>query len=58
MFKGKKSHIMRHPYLTLAVLGLAVTGAVTITNSIRGFISDKTRCLGNMVKSVRMDDNM
>ena len=58
MFKGKKSHIMRHPYLTLAVLGLAVTGAVTITNSIRGFINDKTRCLGNMVRSVRMDDNM
>ena len=58
MFKGNKSHIMRHPYLSLAVFGLAVTGAVTITNSIRGFIGDKSRCLTNMVKSMKDEHNM
>lgn len=58
MLKGKKCHIMRHPYLTLTILGLAVTGAVTITNGIRGFLGDKTRCLGNMMKSVRGDENI
>jgi hypothetical protein len=58
MLKGKKCHIMRHPYLTLAVLGLAATGAVAITNRVRGFLTDKTRCVGNMVKSIRMDENI
>ena len=58
MLKGKKCHLMRHPYLTLAILGLAVTGAVTITNSVRSFISDKSRCVGNMMKSVRGDENI
>ena len=58
MFCGKKSRIMRHPYLTLAVLGLAVAGAITITNNVRDFISDKSRCVGNMVKSVKGNENI
>ena len=58
MLKGKKSHIMRHPYLTLTILGLAITGAVSITNRVRGFLGDKSRCVSNLCKSVREDENM
>lgn len=57
MLKGKKSHIMRHPYLTLTVLGLAATGAVVITNRVRCFLTDKTRCVSGMMRSIKMDEN-
>lgn len=57
MYKARKGHIMRHPYLTLTILGLAVTGAVTITNHIKGFCMDKGRCVGNMVRGMKNDEN-
>lgn len=57
MLKGKKCHIMRHPYLTLTVMGLAAVGVMTITNKVRSFMSDKGRCVSGMMKSVRMDEN-
>lgn len=58
MLKARKGHIMRHPYLTLAVLGLAVTGAVTITNRAKYFFMDKGRCVSNMVKGMKSEENM
>lgn len=57
MLKGKKCHIMRHPYLTLTVMGLAAVGVMTITNKVRSFMSDKSHCVSGMMKSARMDEN-
>lgn len=53
MFNGKKSHIMRHPYATLALLGLAAAGAVSIGERVRSFVSGKARCIGNMTAGMR-----
>ena len=58
MFNGKKSHIMRHPYLTLMVFGLATVGAMTITKGVKDYFCDKGRCVTNMMKSVRGDENI
>ena len=57
MLKGKKCHIMRHPYLTLTVVGLAAVGVMTITNRLRSFMNDKGHLVGGMMKSVREDVN-
>ncbi len=49
--------MMRHPYLTLTVLGLAAVGAVSITEKVKCFFYDKTRCVGNMLTSMKKDEN-
>ena len=44
---------MRHPYATLTVLGLAAVGVVSITEKVKCFCYDKTRCVGNMISSMK-----
>lgn len=53
MMKAKKGRMMRHPYATLAVFGLAATGAISITQKVKGFFKDKTTCVSNMVKGMK-----
>ena len=53
MFNNKKGRIMRHPYATLAVLGLATVGAVSIGQRVKDMFSSKTRCVSNMMMSFK-----
>ena len=46
---------MRHPYVTLAVLGLATVGAVGIGQKVKSFVDNKTRCISGMVSSMKKD---
>lgn len=55
MFNNKKGSIMRHPYVTLAVLGLATVGAVGIGQKVKSFVDNKTRCISGMVSSMKKD---
>ena len=45
--------MMRHPYLSIAVLGLAAAGAVSITNKVKDFVKDKAGCITGMMQSVK-----
>ena len=53
MFKGKKSHIMRHPYLSLAVFGLATAGVMSITKKTKKFLKEKMKCVSDAVKDMK-----
>ena len=44
---------MRHPYATIAILGLAATGAVSITQKVKCFVKEKGSCVTNMVKGMK-----
>lgn len=50
MFSSKKSGIMRHPYATLAIIGLATAGVITIGAKVKGMVSDKMLPIGLMMK--------
>ena len=56
MLKSKKGCIMRHPYLTITVLGLAATGAISISPRVKGFLKEKSCCVTNMVKGMKSND--
>ena len=53
MFGNKKGHIMRHPYATLAIIGLAAAGAMSIGEKVKDFVSDKAKCVGNMMNGMK-----
>ena len=53
MIKSKKGRMMRHPYATIAILGLAATGAVSITQKVKCFVKEKGSCVTNMVKGMK-----
>ena len=55
MFNSKKGSIMRHPYVTLTVLGLAAVGAVGIGQKVKGLVMSKTRCISGMVSGMKKD---
>lgn len=55
MFNAKKGRIMRHPYATLAVIGLAAAGVVSIGEKVRNFATCKAKCLSNMVCKIKKD---
>lgn len=57
MFNAKKGRIMRHPYATLLLVGLATVGAISIGEKVKGFCSDKTRCVGDMIAGIRENKN-
>ena len=50
MIFGKKGQKKRHPYLGIAVLGLAAAGAVSIYNKGMTFIKEKMPCAMFMKK--------
>ena len=56
MFNGKKGRMMRHPYMTLAVVTLAAVGAVSITEKVKCFFTEKTKCAHNMLMSMKKDE--
>ena len=58
MFSNKKGKIMRHPYITLAVIGLATVGAINITASVKRFLKEKSCCVGNMFNGIKQNHDM
>jgi hypothetical protein len=57
MFGRKKGGIMRHPYATLLVMGLAAVGVISISEKVKCFFGDKARCVGNMISSMSKSEN-
>lgn len=55
MFNNKKPNILRHPYATLMIVGLAAAGAISIGEKIKSFCSSKTKCLEGMMHSMKKD---
>ena len=53
MFSHKKGSIMRHPYVTIAIIGLAAVGAVGIGQKVKGFVDSKAKCLGGMISGMK-----
>lgn len=53
MFSHKKGSIMRHPYVTIAVLGLAAVGAIGIGQKVKGFVDSKAKCLTGMMSGMK-----
>ena len=47
---------MRHPYLTLTVLGLATVGVISISDRVKCFWHSKTRCVENMLSTMKKDE--
>ena len=58
MFNGKKGRIMRHPYATLTLVGLAAVGVVSIGDRVRSFVTGKACCIGNMMRSLKKDNSI
>ena len=57
MFNRKKGRIMRHPYATLAVLGLAAVGVISISEKMKCFFEEKAGCVRNMISSMGVGEN-
>ena len=53
MFSNKKSSIMRHPYATLMIVGLAAVGAVSIGEKLKCFFTHKMHCVTNMMSGIK-----
>ena len=53
MFSNKKSSIMRHPYATLAIIGLAAVGAMSIGEKVKCFFTNKVHCVTNMMTGIK-----
>lgn len=53
MFFNKNQRKMRNPYATIALLSLAATGIVTITNKTKKFIKEKMTDVMGMVKGMK-----
>lgn len=53
MFNNKKGRIMRHPYLSFAVLSLAAAGAISITKWGQNLFNQKAKCITNMMKGMK-----
>jgi len=58
MFQRKKGRIMRHPYATLAVLGLAAIGVISISEKVKCFCGEKVKCVSNMLTSMKNSENI
>ena len=53
MFNNKKGQMMRHPYATLAIIGLATAGAIGITNKIKSVFTCKKDNISCMMKGMK-----
>ena len=58
MFSNKKGKIMRHPYITLAVIGLATVGVICITEKVKHFCNCKGHSMSNMLCRLKNDSDM
>lgn len=58
MFNNKKGNILRHPYATLMVIGLATAGAITIGDKIRCMFRGGSHSISNMIKGMKPDSDM
>lgn len=47
MFKGKSMGIMRHPYATLTIIGLATAGALSIASRVKTMLQGKMKTMEN-----------
>ena len=47
---------MRHPYMTLAVVTLAAVGAVSITEKVKCFFTEKGKCACNMLSLMKKNE--
>ena len=47
---------MRHPYATLAIIGLAAVGVISISEKVKCFCHDKTKCMSNMLTSMKKEE--
>lgn len=53
MFNCKKGRIMRHPYATLAVIGLAAAGAISLVNMGKHFVREKSECVKDAIRKMK-----
>ena len=53
MFNNKKGQIMRHPYATLAIIGLATAGAIGLTNKVKNIFSCKKNSVSCKIKGIK-----
>ena len=53
MFQNKKGRMMRHPYVSLAVIGLAAVGVMSITDRVKGFIAEKADRMKGMMTEMK-----
>ena len=56
MFFGRKGQKKRHPYIGLAIFGLAATGVISIYNKGKRFIKEKTSGIMSMGKNWFLGD--
>ncbi len=55
MFSNKKGKIMRHPYVTLTIIGLATVGAMSIACKMKSFVYCKAGCIQDMMNGMKRD---
>lgn len=53
MMFGKKGQKKRHPYLGIALFGLAATGVVSIYNKGKRFVKEKAQGIMSMKKGMQ-----
>ena len=55
MFQSKKGNIMRHPYATLLIIGLATAGVISIGEKIKCVCTRKNTALSNVMHGFKGD---
>ncbi|MBR5144274.1 MAG: hypothetical protein IKW53_04405 [Clostridia bacterium] len=58
MFGNKKGQIMRHPYATLTIIGLAAVGVISISEKVKCFCSGKSRAITSMMNGMSGSSHM
>ncbi len=53
MFQSKKGRMMRHPYVSLALIGLATVGVMSISNRVKGFFMEKSSQVKGMMSEMK-----
>lgn len=53
MFLNKTERKKRHPYRTLAILTLAMTGVVSVASSTMEFVKDKAACMMSWAEKMK-----
>lgn len=53
MFNCKKGRMMRHPYATLAVIGLATAGVISLANMGKQLFREKSECVKDAIRKMK-----